>query len=404
MAEHEVITRPEPPEQETEERHPPEKKRSYFQAHPAAKWVVLVLVVAIAAGGYWAWTYFSVRESTDDAQIDGNIVPVASRISGWVTEINVHDNQVVKAGDVLVRLDPKDYQVALDRAQAELANAEADARAAHVGVPVTSAATTSQLRTSEAATAAARQEVDAANARLAEAQANYTRAAADLQRYSELVQKNEIPRQTYDNAVATEKAAQASVNAAQAAVATAKSRVQQAQAQVEAAQTGPQQVAVTRARAGAASAAVQRAEAAVEQARLNLQYTTISAPVDGVASKKQNVQLGEIVQPGQPLLAIVPLEDTWVTANLKETQLNGMHPGQRATIHVDAYDRDYQGHVDSIGPATGARFSLLPPENATGNYVKVVQRVPVKIVFEKGQDTNHLLRPGMSVTATVFIK
>jgi membrane fusion protein (multidrug efflux system) len=404
MAQREVVPGPEPQEQEREERLQPEKKRSYFQAHPGAKWVVLAVLVLIAVGGYLAWVHFAGRETTDDAQIDGNIVPVASRVSGWVTEINVKDNQVVKAGTVLVRLDPKDYQVELDRAQAELANAEASARAAHVGVPLASATTTSELRNAEAALAAAQQEVEAANARVAEAQANYGKAAADAQRYSQLVQKNEIPRQTYETAVANEKAAQATVSAAQAAVATAQSHVQQAEAQVQGAETAPQQVAVTRARAGAASAAVQRAQAAVEQARLNLQYTTITAPVDGVVSKKQNVQLGQIVQPGQPLMAIVPLEDIWVTANYKENQLNGMHPGQSATIHLDAYDRDYNGHVESIGPATGARFSLLPPENATGNYVKVVQRVPVRLAFEKGQNTEHLLRPGMSVVATVFLK
>jgi membrane fusion protein, multidrug efflux system len=404
MAQREVIPSPELREQEKEQPSQPEKKRSYFRAHPGAKWVVLAMLVLVAAGGYLAWLHFSVRETTDDAQIDGNIIPVASRVSGWVAEINVKDNQVVKAGTVLVRLDPKDYQVALDRAQAELADAEASARAAHAGVPLTSATTTSELRNAEAALAAAQQEVDMATARVAEAEANYGKAAADERRYSQLVEKNEIPRQQYETAVANEKAAQATVSATQAAVATAQSHVRQAEAQVQGAQTAPQQVAVTRARAGAASAAVQRAQAAVEQARLNLQYTTITAPVDGVVSKKQNVQLGQIVQPGQPLMAIVSLEDVWVTANFKENQLNGMHPGQSATIHVDAYGRDYNGHVDSIGPATGARFSLLPPENATGNYVKVVQRVPVRVAFEKGQDTEHILRPGMSAVATVLTK
>jgi membrane fusion protein (multidrug efflux system) len=401
MAEHEVVTDERP--EEAEEQSSPEK-RSYFREHPRAKWILLFILIVAAVVGYVLWRHYAVREDTDDAQIDGNIVPIAARVSGWVTEINVQDNQFVKAGTVLVRLDPKDYQVALDRAQAELEDAEANFQAADVGVPVTSTTTTSQLRNAEAALAAARQEVEMANARLIEAEANHSTAAADLARYAQLVQKNEIPRQQYDTAVSGEKAAQAVVNAAQAAVATAQSHVRQAEAQVRAAETAPQQIAITRARAGAAEATTKRARAALEQAKLNLQYTTIIAPVDGIISKKQNVQLGQIVQPGQPLLAIVPLDDIWVTANFKENQLKNMRPGQPATIHVDAYDRDYSGHVDSIGAASGAKFSLLPPENATGNYVKVVQRVPVKLVFEKGQDTEHLLRPGMSVVPTVATK
>jgi membrane fusion protein (multidrug efflux system) len=401
MAEHEVVTDERP--EEAEEQSSPEK-RSYFREHPRAKWILLFILIVAAVVGYVLWRHYAVREDTDDAQIDGNIVPIAARVSGWVTEINVQDNQFVKAGTVLVRLDPKDYQVALDRAQAELEDAEANFQAADVGVPVTSTTTTSQLRNAEAALAAARQEVEMANARLIEAEANHSTAAADLARYAQLVQKNEIPRQQYDTAVSGEKAAQAVVNAAQAAVATAQSHVRQAEAQVRAAETAPQQIAITRARAGAAEATTKRARAALEQAKLNLQYTTIVAPVDGIISKKQNVQLGQIVQPGQPLLAIVPLDDIWVTANFKENQLKNMRPGQPATIHVDAYDRDYSGHVDSIGAASGAKFSLLPPENATGNYVKVVQRVPVKLVFEKGQDTEHLLRPGMSVVPTVATK
>ncbi len=403
MAEQEVVPAPDQ-QQEGEDRSWREKRRSYFQEHPRAKWGLLAVLVVAALAGYFLWRHYASRETTDDAQIDGNIVPIAAKVSGTVIEINAQDNEWVKAGIMLIRLDPRDYQVALDRAEAELADAEATSRAAQVGVPITSTTTTSELSNVEAAEAAARQEVDMANARLAEAEANYAKAAADLQRYSQLVEKNEIPRQQYDTAVTNEKAVRATLNAAGAAVATAQSRVRQAEAQVRAAGTGPQQVAVTRSRAGAAAAMVQRARAAVEQAHLNLEYTTLTAPVDGVISKKENVQLGQIIQPGQPLLAVVPLEDIWVTVNFKETQLKNMRPGQHASIHVDAYDRDFDGHVDSIGAATGARFSLLPPENATGNYVKVVQRVPVKLIFEKGQDPQHLLRPGMSVVPTVYTK
>jgi membrane fusion protein, multidrug efflux system len=404
MPEQEVIPRPKQQEQEDEERPRHEKARSYFQEHRRAKWGLLAILAVAAVAGYFLWRHYASRETTDDAQIDGNIVPIAAKVTGTVMEINVQDNQWVKAGTVLIRLDPRDYQVALDRAEAELGDAEATSRAAQAGVPITSTTTASELRNMEAAEAAARQEVDMANARLAEAEANYARTTADLERYRQLVEKNEIPRQQYDTAVTNEKASRATLDATRAAVASAQSRVRQAEAQVRAAGTGPQQVAVTRSRAGAAAAMVQRARSAVEQAHLNLEYTTLTAPVDGVISKKENVQLGQIIQPGQPLLAVVPLEDIWVTVNFKETQLKNMRPGQHASIHVDAYDRNFDGYVDSIGAATGARFSLLPPENATGNYVKVVQRVPVKLVFEKGQDPHHLLRPGMSVVPTVSTK
>jgi len=404
MPESEVVSSATEAEVQQQDRSPNDKPLPYFVSHPRAKQGLLVLLIVAAIVGYLVWRHFAARESTDDAQIDGNIVPVAARVAGWVTEINVSDNQFVKAGTVLVRLDPRDYQVALDRAQAELADAEANLSAAQVGVPILSTTTTSDLRNAEAGHAASQQAVDAANAHLAEADANHAKAAADLQRYSQLVEKNEIPRQQYDAAAAAEKATRATLEAARAAVADAQSRVTQAEAHVRAAETGPQQVQVSRSRAGAAAAMVQRAKAALEQAQLNLDYTVIKAPVDGVVSKKQNVQLGQIVQPGQPFLALVPLEDIWVTANFKETQLRYMRPGQYASIHVDAYDRDFDAHIDSIGAATGARFSLFPPENATGNYVKVVQRVPVKLVFEKGADPQRLLRPGMSVVPTIFVK
>ncbi len=378
------------------------RARGYFRQHPRAKWIVLLFVAVAIGVGIAVWRYYAVRESTDDAQIDGHIVPVSARVSGTVLKVNVDDNQYVEAGNVLVELDPKDYQVALDKARADYADAIAAAEAARIGVPITSTTTASTLATARASLNAANQEVDAARARQEEAEANYAKLAADLNRMKQLIAKDEISRQQYDAAVAAEQAGRATVQAARAAVASAQSHVAQAQAQVEAAATGPQQVTVTRARASAADAAVQRAKANLEQAELNLQYTTVRAPFHGVVSKR-SVEPGQVVQAGQPLIAVVNLDDIWVTANFKETQLHEMCPGQPATIHVDTYNRDYNGHVDSIGGATGARFSLLPPENATGNYVKVVQRIPVKIVFEKGQDPNHLLRPGMSVEPTVMI-
>jgi membrane fusion protein (multidrug efflux system) len=365
-----------------------------------AKWVLLALALIIPIGLAAIWHYYSIRESTDDAQIESHIVPVSSRVSGTVVTVNVDDNQVAEKGAVLVQLDPTDYKIALDRARAELADAEAAATAARTGVPITSANTASQLATSQAAAVSAQKQADAARAQLREAEANYTKVAADLKRMQDLVSRDEVSRQQYDAAVANESTARAAVDMARSQVAAANSKITEAQAVVQAAQTGPQQVRMTEARAGSADAAVLRARSAVAQAELNLQYTTIRAPEPGIVSKR-NVEPGQVVQAGQPLLAIVSLQDIWATANFKETQLKKMRVGDPATIHVDAYGRDFKGHVDSIGGATGARFSVLPPENATGNYVKVVQRIPVKIVFEPGQDGLLLLRPGMSVIPTV---
>jgi len=411
VADEQTATRP--PETETAQREPwPEeagppshggRAQSYFRAHPRAKWVLLIILLALVVGGYFVWSYYASRESTDDAQIDAHIAPISARIGGTVEKVNVDDNQYVEAGTVLVELDPTDYQVAVNRARAELQDAQATLQAARTGVPLTHTTTSSTLSNAQAALRSAEQEVSEAQARLREAEAQYKLASDDVRRFAQLIKKDEIPQQRYDTAVTTENQAAAAVDASRAAVASAQSHVAQAQAMVQGAQTAPQQLAITRAKAGAAEANVARLKTALQQSELNLQYTVIRAPVTGVVSKK-TVEPGEVIQPGQPVLALVNLEDVWVVANFKETQLRNMHPGQSAKIEVDAYGRTYNGHVDSIGGATGARFSLLPPENATGNYVKVVQRVPVKIVFEKGQDPNHLLRPGMSVVPTVLTK
>jgi membrane fusion protein (multidrug efflux system) len=346
--------------------------------------------------------------------------------------VNIDDNQYVKADTVLVRLDPRDYEVALQRAQADVATARSTALAAQTGVPITSTTTASRLATAQANVEAARAALDAAQkevdvaraqlssaqARLREAQAKNVWAQGDLGRMKQLIAKDEISRQQYDAALAAADQARAAVDSAQAAVAQAdqgvpvaeshvaqaRAAVTQAQASVQAAQTAPQEVAVTRAQFSSAEARVRQYQASLAQAQLNLEYTTVKAPISGIVSKK-SVEPGQIVQPGQPLLAIVPLDDIWVTANFKETQLNRMRPGQPALISVDAYGgRNYDGRVESIAAATGARFSLLPPENASGNYVKVVQRVPVKILLEKGQYPQHLLRPGMSVNVTVITR
>jgi membrane fusion protein, multidrug efflux system len=390
--------------------------------------LAIAAVVVLAVIAFFVWRS-SGRESTDDAQIDGHITQVSPRVGGIVIKLNVKDNQFVEAGAILVELDPRDYQVAVDRAKAELADAEANASAATSGIPITEVSTTTGVRSAtggleeaQAGVGIAERQIESARAQLVAAQARQrerestaVRTARDVDRFKGLVAKEEIPQQQYDAAVAAADSAQASadaarseVAAAEAAIAVAEQRARQsrgtaaqAQAAVQATRSAPQQLQVTRARAAMAEARVQQAKSALAQAELNLQRTRLAAPSSGVISRK-SVEVGQVVQAGQPLLALVSQDDLWVTANFKETQLKDMRPGQRAKISVDGLDRDFDGHVDSIAPATGAKFSLLPPENATGNYVKVVQRVPVKIVFEPGQDPEHRLRPGMSVAPTLY--
>jgi membrane fusion protein (multidrug efflux system) len=380
-----------------------DRARNYLRRNPKMRWWLLGAALVLVVGGLIAWRHYTVRESTDDAQIEGDIVPVSARVGGTVTKVAVDDNQYVEAGTVLVQIDPTDYQVAQRRAEADFADAQSNAQAARTGVPIAATTTATTVESARANVSAAQKEVDSASAHLREAEANHAKIAADLARYEALVKKDEVPRQQYDAAVAAETGAQAAVDTARAAVATAQSHVQQAQAALRAAGTAPQQVEVTRARAGGAEASADRAQAALDQAKLNLGYTTVRAPMAGIVSKK-SVEPGQVIPAGQPLIAIVPVQNLWVVANFKETQLKNMKLGQPAKVHVDAYDKDFNGHVDSFGGATAARFSLLPPENATGNYVKVVQRVPVKIVFEQGQDPQHQLRPGMSVVPTVITK
>jgi membrane fusion protein (multidrug efflux system) len=388
-----------------------------------------VLLLALGAG-VWAWST-SGKENTDDAQIDAHVTQMAARVGGTITKVAVEDNQLVEPGTLLVQLDPRDYQVAVDKARAELADAEANAVAAQSSVPITSTTATSNVTTArggisqaQSGVAAAEKEIEAARARivsaqarLREAEANATKSARDVERLRGLLAKDEISQQMFDATAATAEAQKAAVDSARSQVAeaeaglrVAESKLAQAQAgesqahaELQTAQTGPSQVTATKARASAAEARVAQARANLAQAELNLQYATVKAPVRGIVSKK-GINVGQVVQAGQPLVAVVPIDDLWVTANFKETQLKNMRPGQRAVIVVDAYGREYTGKVDSIAGATGARFSLLPPENATGNFVKVVQRVPVKIVLDPGQDKEHLLRPGMSVTPTVYLK
>ena len=367
------------------------------------RWLAVAGAVALLLGGLLFWLLRAGRVSTDDAQIDGHIMPLSARISGMVVAVHAHDNEYVEAGTVLVEIDPADYKLALDRAQAELVSAMATSEAARTNVPMTSTTATGDVETAESDVASAAARLRMAQARVKETEAKATKATQDLERMKTLVAKDEVSRQEYDAAVMTAEAARAEHEGAVAQGRDAEAGVRGAQAKRTQAATGTEQVAIMRSKAAGAEAQVAQARAMVERARLDLEHTSVKAPVSGVISKK-TVEMGQIIQPGQPLMAVVPLDDIWVTANFKENELRDIRPGQPVTIKVDAYGRQYRGKVDSIAAATGARFSLLPPENATGNYVKVVQRVPVKITFESGQDPDHLLRPGMSVVPTVRTK
>jgi membrane fusion protein, multidrug efflux system len=395
---------------------PPRRRTSFFRSRPYARPLLIVGVVVILAGGFFLYRYFSSYESTDDAQVDGHLMPLSARVSGYVVRVNVNDNQYVPQGSILAEMDPRDYQVAVEKAQADLADAQATYQSLNINVPITSINTSSQVSSSQADVESAQagvygaqQQYDAAQAQLAQTQATSAKAQNDLARYKQLVDKQEISQQLYDQAVAQGKsnaeavnAARSSASAAEQQIHQARAKVLQAQASLKASQTGPQQIAQTRARAASALATVQQKQAALEQARLNLQYTKIASPIEGVVMK--NAEVGMNVQIGQQLFTVVPLSDVWITANFKETQLRYMRPGQRAEIKVDATGRTYKAHVDSISGSSGARLSLLPPENATGNYVKVVQRIPVKIVLDPGENSDHYLRLGMSVTPKVYVK
>lgn len=387
------------------------------------------VLLAVALGLY---LYFHNRESTDDAQVDGHITPIASKVYGRVGKVLVNDNQQVKAGQTIVQLDPRDYQAALDEAKGALALAESEARSAGVDVPRTSETTASDTSSAQAQLAGAQADLmraqatydQAQTADLAYAQANIEKsranavlAQADLARYLPLMQKGEISKQQYDAAKANADASASALNADEqrfaqakrnidisgAQLEAAKARVLQAEAGVATAHADVKRVAMRSADAQAKLAKVEQARAQVAAAELNLSYTNIVAPVDGVVTHKQ-VEDGQIVQQGQGLMVIVPLQDVWVTANFKETQLRKMRPGQKAYVEVDTYGKTFPGHVDSIAGATGAVVSLLPPENATGNFVKVVQRIPVKIVLDPIPANVAVLRPGMNVDATVITK
>jgi len=416
-------------EPSTEELKLEEPKRKGL-ANPRTRMLLFAGAIVLLAVIIGLFLYYRNRESTDDAQVDGHITQISSKVYGRVADVLVDDNQQVKAGQVLVKLDPRDYQAALDQAQAQLALAETDAKSAGIDVPRTELNTQSGTSSAGAQLAGAQADLmraqstydEARTSDLAFAQANVEKskanaqlAQADLERYRPLMEKGEISKQQFDaaqaNADATasalkadqEKQAQAQrgVDIAKAQLEAAKAHVDQARAGIVSAKADTKQVVMRQADAQGKLAKVQQVRAALEAAQLNLEYTTIVAPVDGVATHKQ-VERGQIVQQGQGLMVVVPLQDVWVTANFKETQLRSMRPGQKAEVHVDTYGKTFSGHVDSIAGATGAVLSLLPPENATGNYVKVVQRVPVKIVLDPIPPEQAILRPGMNVVATAI--
>lgn len=412
MADHTPNTEADQEKQEPQEA--PEK-------NPRRKLIVVLVIALLVIGAglfYWHSTF---TESTDDAQVDGDIYQVSSRVTGQVIKVYVEDNQKVDAGQVLAEIDPKDYQVALEQAQANLASAQASALQATVNVPIistnvsTSVSTTrSDVDASQAAVDQAEKQVQAAQARVDQAKANQVKSDLDVERYTPLVQKDVISKQQYDGAVALAAANKASVLEAEAqliaqraAVTQTIQRLSQAKSQAaESVKNGPDQVRAQQARANAALAEVKQAQAKVDQAVLNLSYTKITAPVTGIVNKK-SVQVGENLSVGQDLLTIIPLTNLWVTANFKETQIDHMHAGQPVTIEVDALGgRKFSGKVTQIGGATGSRLSLFPPENATGNYVKVVQRIPVRIDFTNLAEENSdlKLRPGFSVTPDVRVK
>jgi membrane fusion protein (multidrug efflux system) len=395
--------------------------RRVLQGHPGKVLAALIVLLALVLGtGYFARNAF-LFEGTDDAQVDGHIMPLSARINGYVLEVPVIEGQLVHAGDVVVTIDPKDFEITMHQAQATLADALASAASSRFNVPISSVTTQSNLDSAGTAVAnaqaglkAAEQNFESAKATLVQAEANSTKSDADLVRYGQLVAKEEISHQQYDGAVAAAAANRAAVLSATAGVQAAEEAVRQAQGKIlqasddlHSAQTAPWQVSLIRSRADAADAQVLQRKAQLDQIESNLSYTVIRSPVTGIIGKK-TVEVGQNVSIGQELVQVVPLDDVWVLANFKETQLARMRPGQPVDVKLDAYGRTWKAHVTNLGGGTGSVFSLLPPENATGNYVKVVQRVPVRIDFDHvaGQDFNAegLLKPGLSVEPDVRVR
>jgi membrane fusion protein (multidrug efflux system) len=400
-------------EQDSDQNHdaaPPEKKTK-------RRFIIIGVVALLVVVALLFWWHSTFYEDTDDASVSGHLIQISSRISGQVIKINFSENQRVTKDQVLIEIDPRDYQATVEQDEANLEAAEANYEAAKVNVPVTTIQTTSSisqaganLKGSDAGIRRAQQQFDQAKASVAQAEANNIKAQQDLQRFTPLVEKDVISKQQYDQYVATAKAdaaqlaaAKANADAAEVQIAIAREQAAESKAQLQNAMNGPNQVKMEKSKADQAAAQVAQARAELDQARLNLSYTQIKAPADGIITQK-SVEINDNVSVGQNMSTLVSLDDIWITANFKETQLRHMQQGQSVKIHVDAYDRDYNGHVTQIGGATGSNLSLFPPENATGNYVKVVQRVPVRIDLDQGENQDHSLRPGLSVEPTVRVK
>ncbi len=398
------------------------REKGILKRNPWLAMLLRALVVLLLIGTAVFWWQSRRFEDTDDAEVDGHIDPISARVSGHVAKVNVEEGQFVKAGTVLVEIDDSDYRVAVDRARGDYMDAAASSEAAQLGVPISQVGSSSQIHSAqadvlnaEAGVTAADRQVEEAQARLVEAEANARTANLDKARYQTLVGKKEVSQQQYDQAEAAATSANATVTAANAEVRSsqevvkqAKARLEQSQAALTNAQISPKQISATQARARAGEGNAEKLHASLEQAELNLGYTRVVAPADGIVGSR-NVQLGQNVQVGQEMLTIVPLKEIWVTADFKETQLEHMRAGQHVEIEVDALGgQKFGGTVTSIGGATGAKFSLLPPENATGNYVKVVQRVPVRIDFDNRQSADFnqdgRLRPGLSVVPSVRVR
>ncbi len=410
----------------------PEPKKPGLWSKPAFRFAFFiggVVVLAALALFYW---YSQGRVSTDDAEVDGHLDPVSAKISGNVLQVLVDDNQQVKAGQILVTIDPRDYQAKVDQMRAALDLAKAQSNAANVTVPKTmevrqgensnanaalQGAVADQASANETYQMALTSDLAYANSLVVKYQASFDKAQADLARMKPLVEKAEISRQQFDSYVAAAQVAQGDLDAAKQRLAQARQNVTVAKAKLDSktadvakARAGQveangnlKQVNIDTANAAAAAASVKQAEANLAAAELQLSYATIVAPVDGVVTHK-SVEVGEVLQPGQGLLILVPLQDIWVTADFKETQLAKVRPGQKVEVKVDMYGKTFAGHVDSVAGATGSRLSLLPPENATGNFVKVVERIPVKIILDPIPPDKAILRPGMNVDVTIITR
>ena len=399
---------------------PPLRKRAvaWIQLHPILTLLLVAGLIVLIIAGTVVWNYLESYESTDDAEVGGHTDPISSRITGRVIGVYVENTQTVVKGQVLVDLDPKDYEVAVAQARANLAQSEAALQAASPSVPITQtteqtnvASTSLDVASAEAELSAAERNYDAALADVEQSEANEANAAAEEARYRLLVEKQEVSRESYDQRLTTLRELHDMVDARKASAEAARRNVQQRTDVLEQARkraseaqaNSPRRVVAQRADVATRRAAIEAADARLRQALLNLSYCKIFAPAPGIVGDK-TVEVGSYVSPGQELFAITQINDLWVTANFKETQIRNMHPGQTVTIHVDALSQDFNGYVENLPGATGAEYSLLPPENATGNFVKVVQRLPVRIRFKPGQPNAQRLRPGMSVEPKVWVK